>query len=203
MWWRSAYRSRRTREARRGTTTRAGFVVTMVRTPEGGSDDEHEHGDGRGRGPSRPGHEGVRRGRRAGARARRSHAPDPERALHRDHGPVGLREVDAVALHGGPRRGDERPGDDRRSGPRRARRSPAHHAAARAHRVRVPGVQPRPDALRGREHRAAVHARRPVGRPAVARRGRRRGRHAGPARVTARRSCRVASSSASRWRVPW
>ena len=45
----------------------------------------------------------------------------------------------------------------------------AHAAAPRPHRLHLPGVQPRPDAHRGREHHAADDARRPQARPGVAR----------------------------------
>ena len=55
--------------------------------------------------PRRTRHQGLRRGRRR-PRARRRDAGDPRRRAHRDHGPVGLRQVDAAALHGRPRHAD-------------------------------------------------------------------------------------------------
>ena len=72
------------------------------------------------------------------------------------------------------------PGVPRRRRAQRAQREAAHASPPRPHRLRVPGVQPDPDAHRAREHHAADGARRPQARPGVAR-PRRRHR---PARAT-------------------
>ena len=125
------------------------------------------------------------------------------RTLHRDHGPVGLGQVDADALR---RRA--------RHARRRARCSSATPISATLsdqqltllRRERIGFVFQAfnlvPTLDRGREHHAAADAR-PASRPtsewldAVV--DTRRARATGCA--TARRSCRAASSSASRWRA--
>ena len=55
--------------------------------------------------PRRRCHEGLRQRRHAGARPRPRVSRRPERGVHRDHGPVGLGQVDAAAL---PRRARRR-----------------------------------------------------------------------------------------------
>ena len=57
----------------------------------------------------------------------------------------------------------------RRRRPQRARRPAPDAAAARPGRLRLPGVQPGPDAHRAGEHHAPAAARRPPARPGVAR----------------------------------
>ena len=115
--------------------------------------------------PGRRRREGLRQGRGRGPGPRRRHRRLRGRPLHRHHGPVGLGQVDADAQ---PRRA--------RHAHRRARcaigdtdlahaqRPQAHAAAPRPRRLRLPGVQPRPDAHRGREHHAA-DARSPAASP--------------------------------------
>ena len=110
--------------------------------------------------------------RHAGARARRRHRRLRRRPLHRHHGPVGLRQVDADALRRRPRLAHVGPGVHRRRRPRHAVRQGAHRAPARAGRLRVPVVQPAADAQRRGEHHAAHRPRRRQARRGVARRGR-------------------------------
>ncbi len=89
------------------------------------------------------------------------------------------------------------PGARRRRRARRLSRQGPDAPAARAPRLRVPGVQPAADPRRAGEHHAAADPRRPRRRPRLARRRRRRRRPPRPPARTARRSCRAASSSAS------
>ena len=82
------------------------------------------------------------------------------RRVRRDHGPVGLREVDAAQPRRRPRpgrRGRDRPG--RRDGDRAQRGRPRPHAAP-AHRDRVPVLQPARGHERARERGAARGRRR-------------------------------------------
>ena len=126
----------------------------------------------------------------------------PGRPVHRDHGPVGLRQVHADAparraRQARPRApscvdGQELAGLDDKG---------AHAAAARPPRLRLPGLQPRAGADRRGEHHAAAHARRPQARPGVARHADRRRRPRATASRTARPSSPAASSSASPWRA--
>ena len=93
----------------------------------------------------------------------------PDRPAHRDHGPVGIGQVDAAALHGRPR--PAHVGSDL---PRRRRDQPRQREGAHAHparqaRVHLPVVQPDPDAQRAREHDAADVAGRHQARPGLAR----------------------------------
>ena len=91
----------------------------------------------------------------------------------------------------------------RRRRDQRRQREAAHAHPARPHRVRVPGVQPRPDARRRGEHHAADGARRPQARSGVVRPGRERPSVSPTGSTTDRRSCPAASSSASRSRARW
>ena len=154
----------------------------------------------RGRGGSRP-RPPLRR-RRLGRRGRtRRLARGPGRPVHRDHGPERLRQVHADAPARRPRpphRGQRR---DRGRGHHRDGRQAAHAAPPQAHRLRVPGVQPGPDAERGGERDAAALDRRPQDRPLLRRLGDRAGRASTIAARTARPSCPAASSSAWRWLV--
>ena len=118
--------------------------------------------------------------------------------VHRDHGPVGLRQVDADALPGRPGHGD--PGRRCTSATTtvdRARRRGPDQAAPRQGRLHLPAVQPAADADRGGEHPAAAVDRRPQAGPGLVRHRHRHGRAARPARPPARRSSPAASSSGS------
>ena len=96
--------------------------------------------------PGRRRHQGLRQGRSRSPCARRRHRRLRDRSLHRDHGPVGLGQVDAHAHARRSRLAHERFGLDRRHRPRHAQRQEAHAAASRPHRLHLPGVQPHPDA---------------------------------------------------------
>ena len=111
--------------------------------------------------PHRGRRQGLRQGRHRGPRPRRRDRRPPRRPLHRHHGPVGLRQEHADALPRRPRHAVVRPGLPRRHRARLALRPRAHPRPARAHRLRVPGLQPAADARRLREHHAADGARRP------------------------------------------
>ena len=92
-------------------------------------------------------------GRRGRRRARRRRPPPRRGRLRRDHGPLGLGQVDAVERPRLPR-----PAHPRHVPPRRRRgRGPARRRAlARARPaagLRVPELQPHPAAERAREHR--------------------------------------------------
>ena len=117
------------------------------------------------------------------------------RPVHRDHGPVRVRQVDAHALPRRPRRRHQRRRLRRRHRHHHAGRQAAHPAAPRRGRLRLPGVQPAPDADRDREHHAADGHRRPQARPGVARHGRRPHRPARPARAPAERAVRWAAAA--------
>ena len=108
--------------------------------------------------------QGVRPGRHRGPRPRRGHHRLRGRTSHRDHGPVGLRQVDAAALPRRPRHAHLGRGVHRRHRPDHAERQAAHLAASRPGRLRVPGLQPRADAHRGGEHHAAAGPRRAAAR---------------------------------------
>ena len=125
-------------------------AVRLFRTPAGlqsSGHAEHNHRDRRS--PRRRPDQDVRHGRRRRPRARRSQRRVRARPLHRGHGTVGVGQVDADALHGRARRADVRSCLHRRRRDRAARRRGADAAAARPHRVRVPVVQPGPDADAG------------------------------------------------------
>ena len=89
-------------------------------------------------------------------------------------------------------------GRDRRNADRDPERQRADEAPPRAHRLRVPVLQPAPDADRGGEHHAPARARGRQVRQGLGRRRDRQGRPQRPDASTARRSSRAASSSASR-----
>ena len=153
--------------------------------------------------PRRGRHQGLRARRPGRHRPRRRRRRDPPRPVHRGHGPVGVGQVDAHALPRRPRLVDVGRGVARRHRARLARRPLAHGLAARAGRVRLPGLQPAADAHGAREHHPAVRARRPpagprVGRPASSTRS-----GSVPACATGRRSSPAASSSASPSPAPW
>ena len=150
--------------------------------------------------PRRPRrHARVRRGRRRGPRAARRHARRPAGPVHRDHGPVGLRQVDAHAPARRARPPDRRHGAHRRRGRRRDERRAAHEAAPPPRRLRLPGVQPPPGPHRRGERDAAAVDRRHEGRPR--RRSTRCSTRMGldrPPHAPAVASSPAASSSASR-----
>ena len=150
------------------------------------------------------GHEGVRRGRRRGARAARHRPRDRAGRVRRRHGPERLGQVDVHEHPRLPRHADLR----RLSLSRRAGRlddlGPARAAAPESSRFRVPGVQPAEPHDRARERRAAAGLSAPARRSSGTR-GRAR-RCTKSVSTAARRTCRVscpaASSSASRSRAP-
>ena len=110
---------------------------------------------------------GTRRRHRARARRRQ---PRHRRApVHRGDGPVGLREVDADARDGGPRHAHVRLGAGVRRRPGAPLGPEADAAATGPRGVRLPVLQPRPDAERPGEHRAAQRPGRAEGRPRVVR----------------------------------
>jgi hypothetical protein len=109
-------------------------------------------------------HEGLRHGRHAGHRARSREREVRGRPVHRHHGPLGFGQVDAHALPRRPRPAQQRIGVRGRCRSVDARRTRAHEAAARPHRLRVPGLQPDPHALGDREHHAPDGPRRPQAR---------------------------------------
>ena len=142
-------------------------------------------------------HATLRHGRVRRRRPARRLARSSRRPVHRRHGAVRLRQVDAMHLPAG-RSPDRRHRAHRPRGDLLDARPPAHQAASHAHRLRFPVVQPAADSDGGGEHHAAAgdralddeggrrpaaRARRPdraprpqagraVGRPAAARRDR-------------------------------
>ena len=102
-----------------------------------------------------------------GARPGRYHGDLRPWPVHGRHGPVGLGQVDAHALHGGAGPADIRADVRGRAGRRDPGRRRADPAAPGPDRLRVPVLQPGPDADRGREHRPARRPGGPEGRPGV------------------------------------
>ena len=150
--------------------------------------------------PRRRPHQGLRHRRHRGPRPRRRRPSTfAGRPLHRDHGPVGLGQVDADALPRRARHAHLRSGVHRRRRPRPLLNDKrAHPAAPRADRLRVPGVQPVPDAHRARRTsrcRCDLAGRKPD--PAWLDAGDRHRRPRRPADAPPVASCRAASSSAS------
>ena len=147
-------------------------------------------------------HPRVRPGRRRRARPARRRRRPGARSADRDHGPVGLRQVDAHAHPRRPRRADVGHGHRRRRRDHGSQGARAHAAAPRQDRLHLPDLQPVADAHGAGEHRPAGDDRRPQERRAV---GRPAGRHGRPrpiASPTSRRSSPAASSSASPWPAP-
>ena len=105
----------------------------------------------------------------------------PTGALRRDHGPVGLGQVDADAHPRRPRPAHlgHRP-HRRHRADRRSTTSELTQAAPRPHRLHLPDLQPAAGAQRRREHPAAAVDRRAQARPRVVRPARRHGRHPRP-----------------------
>ena len=96
------------------------------------------------------------RGRRAARRVGRHRAGQGDSG----HGAVGLRQVDVDAHSRRPRQADVGIGRHRRHGDHDARRQRPHEAPARAHRLRLPVLQPAPHARREGEHPPTAHDRR-------------------------------------------
>ena len=139
----------------------------------------------------------LRRRRRRRARARQRQRRPGGRRVHRDHGPVGLRQVDPAARARRPRPPDLGRGLPRRHRDHLAQGQGAHPAAPGPDRLHLPVVQPAPDHDRGREHRAADADRRPqAGRATGCSRSSRPSVSPSASR-TVRRSSPAASSSAS------
>ena len=97
----------------------------------------------------------LRDGTGDGARPGRHRRDLRARPLHRGHGPFGIGQVHAHALHGRPRPPDVGAVLRRRHRHRRPRRQGPDPDAAGPHRLRVPVLQPRADAHRRREHHPA------------------------------------------------
>ena len=115
-------------------------------------------------------------GRDRRARPARRLGRGRERRADRRHGPVGLRQVDAHAHPRRPRQAHRRRRLHRRHGDRRAQRHAADEAAARAHRLHLPVLQPAADADGEGEHRPPALDRRRQARPRVDRGADDRGR---------------------------
>ena len=94
----------------------------------------------------------------------------PRGQAHRRDGALGVGQVDADAHPRRPRQADLRLGHDRRQGDHDAQGLRPHEAPARAHRLRVPVLQPAPDAERGGEHPLAARDRGGEARRGVVRR---------------------------------
>ena len=84
---------------------------------------------------------------------RRRHRRLPSEALHGDHGPVRLGQVDPAALLAGLDDLTSGHALHRRHRPEHARRQGAHAAAPGPDRLHLPGLQPDADADRAGEHR--------------------------------------------------
>ena len=125
------------------------------RRTNGGSLDVHAD-DGAARGARRSAAQGLWHRRCGGRGAARRLDRDRGGRVDGDHGSVGVGQVHAPALPGRARPADAGKGLHRRRRSHDAQRQTADPAAARQGRVRLPGVQPDPDADRGREHHAAA-----------------------------------------------
>ncbi|CAM5318956.1 hypothetical protein SRIMM317S_06820 [Streptomyces rimosus subsp. rimosus] len=125
----------------------------------------HPHHGGRTRHGS---HQGLRTGRDPGRRAGPGVGRVPRGGVHRDHGPLRLRQVHPHALHGRTGRDIPRLGPDRRHRAERPEGQAPDPAAPRQDRLHLPGVQPAAHADRAGEHHAADGHRRAQARPAVA-----------------------------------
>ncbi|CAA9486089.1 MAG: ABC transporter, ATP-binding protein, partial [uncultured Solirubrobacteraceae bacterium] len=123
----------------------------------------------------------LRRGRCAGPRAARGRRGVRARLVHRDHGTVGLGQVDSDARPRRPRRPDRRLGGDRRHPARWPVRPRDDAGATRPDRLRLPELQPAAGPQRRGEHPAAGDHRRRAPRFRVARDAARHRRPRGPA----------------------
>src|SRR3954447_26104888 len=160
--------------------------------------------------PTRTGQQGLRPRRERDHRARRRVRRYPERQLHRRDGSVRVGQEHVPALRRRPRLTDVRRRPPRGRRRRRSQRGEADRAAARAHRLRLSGVQPAAVAHRRAEHGSAPAACRPPPRPGVDARGcraRRPGRaaqappRAAVGRPAAARGDRPRAAHAARGRV--
>ena len=146
--------------------------------------------------------QGVHRAARSSINALQDVEPEHRaRRVRRARGPERLRKDDAAPAPRRARPALQRSGLLRGPRPRRASRRRPRRAPPAFVRIRLPAVQPDPDADRAREHRGEAGARRLLRRRTRAERARgaaRRGRPRRPCRLTCRRSSRAASSSASR-----
>ena len=106
--------------------------------------------------PARTGQQGLRPRRERDHRARRRVPRHRGRQLHRRHGAVGIGQEHVPALRRRPRLTDVRRRPTRGRRRRRPQRGEADRAAARAHRLRLPGVQPAAVAHRRAEHGPAL-----------------------------------------------
>ena len=125
------------------------------------------------------------------------------RPLHRDHGPLGLGQVDPDAHPRRPRQADLRHGRARRRRHHRPRRRRADPAAPRQARLRLPVLQPAAGPDRRGEPRPAALDRRPQARRGLGRPADRAPSASRTAAPTARPSSPAASSSASPSPAPW
>ena len=91
------------------------------------------------------------------------------RALHGDHGPLRIRQVDPDARSGRARRAHQRHRAHRRRRDHHAQGTPAHPASSRQGRLHLPDLQPAADAHRSGEPRAASDHRRTQDRRRLAR----------------------------------
>ena len=132
----------------------------------------------------------VRRRRGRGPRTRRHHRRVSGWSLHRDHGALGLRQVDPHAHPRRPRPAHERLGRPRRRRARRPRRQAADQPAPRQGRLRLSVLQPAARPRRPREHRPADVDRRAQARRGVAEPPHRHHRPARPARPSPIRALR-------------
>ena len=160
----------------------------------------------RGRRPRRPRHaRSTATARPAVHRPRRRQRRPPRRPLHRDHGPLGLGQVDAPARARRPRHAHQRARCSSAT-PTSSTLNDRKLTELRRDRLglRLPGLQPGAHADGRGEHDPAVGPRRhadvdPAWLDEVVRTvGLQR-----PARRTARPSCPAASSSGSPWPGPW
>ena len=111
----------------------------------------------------------LRIGRHGGACAAGCLGRGDERQADRRDGALGLGQVDADAHPRRPRQADRGRRLGLRHRARGAERHAADEAAARAHRLHLPVLQPAPDAHREGEHRPAALDRGREGRPGLAR----------------------------------
>ena len=125
-------------------------------------------------------HPPLRRRRHRSERAPRRLARDRGGPPDRDHGPLGLGQVDADAHPRRARPAERGQGHDRRRRDHRHERQAADPAAPRAHRLRLPVLQPAADADGGGEHPAAALDRRREARARMARGAARHGRDRRP-----------------------
>ena len=147
--------------------------------------------------------QGPRPRRRGGGRARRGEHRARAGLVHRDHGAVGLGQEHVPARGGGAGPADLRHRRARGDRAGRAQRAAADDPAARADRVRLPGVQPAAVAHGRPEHRPAAAPGRAPRRGARRSARSRRGSGWTTACAIVPRSSPAASSSGSRSPGRW